>query len=101
MAVGNDTLTGGDHADVFALELLIGAWTDHMGDDVVTNFTVGVDRLHFDNVTLDQLNFAQVGSDTVITFDHGCDAPNSESVTLVGVDMNVFWQSRRVGLTFI
>src|SRR5262249_35975589 len=73
---GNDILTGGADADA----VLVAPTSGH---DTVTDFTVGVDHLQFSGVnSLWDLNVAQVGADTMITYGAG------DSITLAGVDAN-------------
>jgi len=79
---GDDVLTGGAGADTFLF-----AATTSSGHDTVTDFTVGVDHLQFSGVqSLWDLNVAQVGANTVITY--GFD----NSIALVGGDANPFLQ---------
>src|SRR5258708_819904 len=57
------------------------------GHDAVGDFTVGVEHLQFSGLqSLWDLNVAQVGADTVITY--GVD----NSITLAGVDANALLQ---------
>jgi Ca2+-binding RTX toxin-like protein len=81
-STGNDNLTGGSGADTFNFGISYG----QSGVDVITDFQVGTDKLHFDKfgwqvASMNDLAFSQAGSDTVIAFGSG------ESVTLRGVDL--------------
>jgi large repetitive protein len=82
---GNDVLTGGQHSDTF--QFVWSTYGQATGIDVVTDFQVGVDVLHFQNAfwgtfnSVDDLGFMQVGADTVIMLSV------AESVTLRNVDM--------------
>jgi Ca2+-binding RTX toxin-like protein len=58
----NDTLSGGKGEDTFVFIAPGGE-----GNDVITDFQVGVDMLMFR--ASDDLQFNQVGSDTIITFE--------------------------------
>ena len=90
-AGGNDTLDGGQGNDILAggagADTFLFAATTSSGHDMVTDFTSGVDHLQFSGVqSLWDLNIAQVGADTVITY--GVD----NSITLAGVDANAVLQ---------
>ena len=83
---GNDTLAGGSGADTFVFEFNYSS----TGADVITDFQVGVDVLHFDKLTsapasMNDLAFSQVGSDTVISY-YGWG--ESHSLTLSGVNLS-------------
>ena len=76
---GDDLLTGGSGNDRFVFDL-------RGGDDTVTDFGNGTDRLDFTNFGLanadEVLDHAeQVGADVVFTFDRG------ETVTLLNVQV--------------
>jgi Ca2+-binding RTX toxin-like protein len=76
---GNDTLTGGAGSDDFFFRL-------GDGNDVITDFQHGLDHIHLHNYDVPDFAalhalMAQVGGDTVITFD-----PNN-TVTLQNVAM--------------
>ncbi len=85
---GYDTMTGGADADTFVF------YTDRRGGpssvhgdgrDVITDFQVGVDVLEFTGNgvnSLDELSFAKVGNDTVISYGTWAD-----TITLVGVGL--------------
>jgi Ca2+-binding RTX toxin-like protein len=85
---GNDMLTGGTGSDTFVFTSANFFFNgDHNGDDVITDFQVGVDKLEFRSGTwgghvesLNDLSFSQVGNDTVISF-----GTYGESITLTGV----------------
>lgn len=83
---GNDQLTGGTESDTFMFSL--SAFGNSNGVDVITDFEVGVDVLHFDKLAwqtagMGDLTFSQVGSDTVIAF-----GSVGDSITLTGVNLN-------------
>ncbi|MGB5900252.1 MAG: choice-of-anchor D domain-containing protein [Geitlerinemataceae cyanobacterium] len=69
--LGDDTLSGGADADRFDFQV-----TD--GNNVITDFEDGTDKIGLQGVTFDQLTIAQVGSDTQIT-------TGSLAITLKGV----------------
>jgi Ca2+-binding RTX toxin-like protein len=83
--LGNDTMSGGADADTFVFSSLQG-WgggTGLDGRDVITDFQVGLDVIEFTGIginSLDQLSFATVGNDTVISYGY-----SGSSITLVGV----------------
>ncbi len=85
---GSDTMSGGADADTFVFSSLQG-WgggTGLDGRDVITDFQVGVDVLEFTGNginSLEQLSFAEVGNDTVISYGY-----HGSSITLVGVDLD-------------
>jgi Ca2+-binding RTX toxin-like protein len=71
---GDDVLTGGQGADTFA-------FTSNSGDDVVTDFTPGQDRLFFEGASSpDDLEVTRTDEGTVISF-------GSATVTLQGVEI--------------
>lgn len=77
---GDDTLTGGDGNDRFVFDL-------RGGNDNVTDYTVGEDRLDFRNFDLASVDealshAAQNDADVVFTFDSG------ETVTVQNVDLS-------------
>ena len=79
--LGDDTLSGGADADMFVFGTF--GWAQGVGNDVITDFRVGVDVLEFTGVhvnSLSDLIFSKVGNDTVISYG-GFDG----SITLVGV----------------
>ena len=80
----DDVLTGNGGADVFEF-----SDTSDFGDDTVTDFTDGVDKidLDYDSVTISS---AHGGADTLITTDHG-------TVILTGVDYYNIDQNDFVG----
>jgi Ca2+-binding RTX toxin-like protein len=86
---GNDVLTGGKHADTF---LFIAPGGE--GNDVITDFEVGVDMLMFRRT--DHLQFDQVGSNTVITFD---DAPGA--ITLQNLNLDTLMAHAEHDLLFV
>ncbi|HYZ32343.1 MAG TPA: calcium-binding protein, partial [Crenalkalicoccus sp.] len=69
--VGNDTLSGGKGNDIFVL----GA---NNGDDVVTDFKSGIDKLDLSSVGSAGLSFSAVGDHTLLTYSGG-------TVELLGV----------------
>lgn len=76
---GNDTLTGGQGGDIFVV-------ADDFGNDVITDFEVGIDTLRISKdqfADWDALFGAaqQVGSDVVIT-------SNGNTLTLKGVELS-------------
>lgn len=81
---GVDQLTGGLDADTFAFRA---SWSGGMsGQDVITDFTLGQDKLQFIGNTVDDLGdltFSQVGADTLMTY-----GSRGDSITLLNVDMN-------------
>jgi Ca2+-binding RTX toxin-like protein len=81
---GNDTLSGGSSSDTFMFAVATYGGTS---SDVITDFEVGVDVLHFDRfgwqaASMNDLVLSQVGSDTVISYPYG------QSLTLSGVNLN-------------
>lgn len=79
--IGNDTMSGGAHADTFVFGTM--GWGQGVGNDVITDFQVGVDVLQFGGVhvnSLADLTFSKVGNDTVINY-----GTYNGSITLVGV----------------
>jgi Ca2+-binding RTX toxin-like protein len=93
---GNDVMTGGggtgSYGDTFIFAAVnqqgMDGTTISPGYDTITDFAVGVDRLGFTGTnTLWDLNFAQVGSDTVITYEQADGA-----ITLVGVNLSALLQ---------
>lgn len=71
--LGYDVLVGDSGADTFAFSA--GA-----GDDVVSDFAIGIDRLEFAGVTLDDLTVADDNGNAVITWAEG-------TVTLMGINV--------------
>lgn len=74
--LGNDILSGGDAADTFVFS------ASSFGKDVITDFrgdTVQFDHTVFSNFAAVQSHMAQVGANTVITWDA------NNTVTLLGV----------------
>jgi serralysin len=70
---GNDVLTGGADDDTFWFDVY-GAGPVDIGNDIVTDFTVGQDSIQFDSAIFAdfadvQGNMQQVGNDVVITYD--------------------------------
>lgn len=86
---GNDTMSGGADADTFVFNTFGsgGGGNSYDGHDVIADFQVGVDVLKFTTIGgagingLDELSFAKVGNDTVISV-------GSSSITLVGVGLD-------------
>jgi Ca2+-binding RTX toxin-like protein len=79
----NDMLIGGAGLDTFRFDAF--DFNGEHGNDVIMDFSVGQDTLHFDGVSgLSELNFTQAGAHTVITYDWF-----DGSITLVGVNANV------------
>ena len=81
---GNDVLSGGSGSDTFAFAI---PYSSTNSADVITDFEVGVDVLHFDkfgwqSASMNDLALSQVGSDTVISYGYG------ETVTLSGVTLS-------------
>lgn len=77
---GDDTLTGGDGHDVFRFR-------DKFGNDTITDFTVGTDRIRLNDLSdlfdgFDGLIIEQDGDDTVIRVVDG----GNNSIRLLGVD---------------
>jgi Ca2+-binding RTX toxin-like protein len=84
--VGNDTMSGGADADTFVFHSTQswGGAAALDGDDIVTDFQVGVDQLKFAVTGIDSvsdLSVSQVGNDTVISYGN-----NGSSITLQNVD---------------
>lgn len=80
---GDDILTGGEDADIFAFAM--GA-----GDDVVTDFQLGLDQIRLEDFGPDfdlEGAVAQDGDDTVITLSA------DSSIRLEGIDSNDFLSS--------
>jgi serralysin len=82
---GNDKMAGGSGADTFVFTTP--SWGNANGADVITDFQVGEDVLHFHNPSSGMASFAdlalsQVGTSTVISY-----GTAGESITLVGVDL--------------
>ena len=74
-------MSGGAHADTFEFGTM--GWGQRVGNDVITDFQVGVDVLQFGGVhvhSLADLTFSKVVNDTV--FNYGT---YNGSITLVGV----------------
>lgn len=69
---GNDTLTGGTGADVFV-------FYSGDGDDVITDFENGVDKIQFSGKSWEMLNIVEQGSDVLITHN------GSGSILLTGI----------------
>jgi hypothetical protein len=77
-SVGNDVFTGDDGSDVFTFPAPSALGLDQIGNDTITDFVVGTDRLLLEaGVSVSGL--AEVGGNTEVTFDSG------GMVTLVGV----------------
>ncbi len=76
---GDDTMTGGNGADTFVPEV------SGNGDDRITDFQPGRDRLAFEDggIAFADLTIAQSGKDTVVSWAGG-------SVTLTGVRASTF-----------
>jgi Ca2+-binding RTX toxin-like protein len=85
---GDDIITGGSGSDTLTV------W----GKDVVTDFQVGVDRLSF-HQTMDELNLAQVGSDTVITVDGF--RSSDVMITLQNVNLNQLMANQAHDFLFV
>jgi Ca2+-binding RTX toxin-like protein len=87
-------MTGGQNADTFYFD----AWAifgEH-GADRITDFNVTQDRLRLDGPgSINDLEIAQVGANTVITYDWF-----EGSITLVGVDMNNLLANAQTAITF-
>ena len=76
---GDDTMAGGLDADTFVFNVAPG----DIGNDRLLDFEIGIDTLMMNlpgSPGMGGLNFAQVGNDTVITYDNA-----AGSLTLVGV----------------
>jgi len=85
---GNDQLTGGEGNDAFVFKA-------GCGHDVVKDFSAG-DTLQFDpalfaNMDIVKAHAAQVGADTVITYDA------NNTVTLVGVNLSTAFPGEHSG----
>jgi Ca2+-binding RTX toxin-like protein len=68
---GNDLLTGGANVDVFwfSFDTIEGSPIG-LGDDVITDWQTGSDKIHLDGITdLGLLNIEQSGADTLVTVD--------------------------------
>lgn len=72
-ANGNDVLTGGAGADQYVFHVadpLLGEVPD--GDDIITDFEIGIDKIRFTNTFFDVLAGAvEAGNDVVITYGGG------------------------------
>jgi VCBS repeat-containing protein len=82
-ADGDDTLSGGGGADTFVFGAPVGVFVGS-GDDVITDFAVGADRIDVDAYNVPDFAAlmaltADVGADVVIQFDA------NNSITLLGV----------------
>src|SRR5262245_28395109 len=82
---GNDQLSGGGGSDTFVFSTFYG---NPNGVDVITDFQVGLDVLHFakpgwQTASMNDLTFSQVGGDTVISYGSA-----GEAITLTGVDLS-------------
>jgi hypothetical protein len=76
-------MQGGADADTFIFAL---GPNYNPGVDKILDFEIGVDHLQFNSpgsANMAELNFAQVGNDTVITYDN-----TAGSLTLVGVELS-------------
>jgi Ca2+-binding RTX toxin-like protein len=98
----NDVLTGGTEADSFHFGAPhSGIHGYQPGDDVITDFALGEDRLVFTEgdvcplITIDDLSFSEVNGNTVIGYDTG-----PGSITLVGVLLDDFLQHTATDLVF-
>ena len=85
---GNDWLTGGADSDIFMFQAVDQLPSSHIpappGDDIITDFQVGVDQLEFSGIeTLYDLNFQEVNGNAVITYAHA-----TGSITLTGVSLD-------------
>lgn len=85
---GNDILTGGGDGDAFIFQavdqLPFSRIPAPPGDDVITDFQVGVDHMEFQGInTLYDLNFQEVNGNAVITYAHA-----TGSITLTGVTLD-------------
>jgi Ca2+-binding RTX toxin-like protein len=83
---GNDVLVGGSGSDTFVFSVT--TFGQPSGSDVISDFEVGVDVLHFDKfgwqtASMNDLVLSQVGSDTLITYGSA-----GESITLTGVNLS-------------
>jgi Ca2+-binding RTX toxin-like protein len=83
---GNDVLVGGTGSDTFIFG--VNPYGSSSGADVIGDFQVGVDVLHFDRfgwqtASMNDLTLSQVGSDTVITY-----GGMADSITLTGVNLS-------------
>ena len=72
---GDDTLTGGEGVDYFYFEIE----TNGTGDDVITDYVVGEDRLAIQTDTPEDITLTDTGDDVVIEWE-------DNSVTILGVD---------------
>jgi len=83
---GDDILRGGAGSDTFRFGPASTQFPDSaLGHDTILDYTVGVDHLKFDNQfvhSVSDLQFAQNGSDTVITY---FDEAATASITLTNV----------------
>jgi Ca2+-binding RTX toxin-like protein len=102
---GNDTMSGGADADTFVFNVgdnpndpRIPAW----GQDVITDFQVGVDVLEFRgfnvNSTAD-LSFSQVGNDTVVSL--ASSSSFSYSIALQNVSLEQLMAHQAHDLLFV
>jgi Ca2+-binding RTX toxin-like protein len=103
---GNDRMTGGSGTGPYDGDTFVFVAVNQQGTngatiapgfDTITDFTVGVDHLAFSGIyTLWDLNFAQVGADTVITY-----AQADGAITLIGVNLNNLLQHQVTDLLLI
>ncbi|MBX9456697.1 MAG: hypothetical protein KL863_12075 [Rhizobium sp.] len=79
--LGDDTLTGGEGADIFRFR-------DGFGNDTITDFEIGIDRIRLNDLSdlfdeFEGVILTQVGSNTVVSI---ADDPDSNSITLIDID---------------
>jgi Ca2+-binding RTX toxin-like protein len=87
---GNNVLTGNGGRDTFAFNLFNG------GSNIVTDFTVGNDRLVFVNEgSLADVNFSQTANGTLVTFDD-----HAGSILLAGVNVIDLAQNAQTDIMF-
>lgn len=83
---GNDDMTGGAGTDTFHFRFTPFAPYGNMdvneGHDVISDFTVGEDRMVFHHAELEDLHFAQDGANVIIKYHDG-----NSSITLENVDL--------------
>lgn len=79
--LGDDTLTGGEGADIFRFR-------DGFGKDTVTDFEIGIDRIRLNDLSdlfdgFEGVILTQVGSNTVVSI---ADDPDGNTITLLNID---------------
>ncbi|MGB3405585.1 MAG: Ig-like domain-containing protein [Microcoleaceae cyanobacterium] len=79
---GNDTLTGGDGIDTFVIN-------PNRGNNLITDFQIGQDRLMLEDISFNQLQITQMGNSTEISFNNQLLA-TLDQVNSIDIDLNQF-----------